>query len=675
MKLYAEGSCLVLKKNGETLRIEPWGEDGLRVRASMHSTWETEDWALSQPKTVGECTVRTGLSAAYTNDGNHTERPYGEIIHGRIRAVVNLAGVISFYRDNQLMLREYYRKYEGTISEGSRCLNIVNREWKPILGASEYKLTVKFDANEQEQIFGMGQYQQPYLNLKGCVLELMQRNSQISVPFMVSSLGYGLLWNNPAVGSVAFGRNYTEWTAESTREMDYWITVADTPRELLRKYTQVTGRAPAFPEELMGMWQCKLRYRTQDEVLSVARKYHELGIKLDQIVIDFFHWTLQGDWQFDAAYWPDPKAMVQELHEMGIKVMVSVWPSIDRRSPNFWPAVDAGLVIRTERGVLQTYDYQGNCTEIDAFNPEARAFIWEKCKASYLDAGFDGFWLDNSEPDLSAMDMDNYRYCIGPALTCSNAYPQMFSRAFDEPMRERNQGSFVNLIRSGWAGSQRLSNVIWSGDVPSTFQALREQLQGGLNMGLAGIPWWTTDIGGFMTDDVNDPKFQQLLIRWYQLAAFSPVLRLHGQRGPFTIPPLDHRDRGGGYLYTGQPNEMWSYGEENFRIMRKYLDIRHEMHDYLASLFAEAQQNGSPLMRTMFYEFPDDPVCWQLQDQYMLGSQLLVAPVLYLDQFERDVYLPQGTWKPLHGGEPLAGGQTIHVQAPLDRIPVFRRMA
>lgn len=270
--------------------------------------------------------------------------------------------------------------------------------------------------------------------------------------------------------------------------------------------------------------------------------------------------------------------------------------------------------------------------------------------------------------------MDNYRYCIGPALTCSNAYPQMFSRAFDEPMQVRRPDGFVNLIRSGWAGSQCLHNVIWSGDVPSTFQAMREQLQGGLNMGLAGIPWWTTDVGGFMTEDVNDPNFQQLLIRWYQLAVFTPVLRMHGQRGMFTIPPLDDRERGGGYLYTGQPNELWSYGEENFRIMKKYLDIRNGMQTYIASLFAEAQQDGSPLMRTMFYEFPDDPVCWQIQDQYMFGSQLLVAPVLYPDRTEREVYLPMGMWKPLEGRDMIGGGKRIRVQTPLDQIPVFQRM-
>ena len=174
-----------------------------------------------------------------------------------------------------------------------------------------------------------------------------------------------MLWNNPAVGQVTFGKNYTEWTARSTKDMDYWLTAADTPKEILENYTAVTGRAPKFPEDRMG-----LCYRTQEEVLEVARRYQKEGIKIDQIVIDFFHWTVQGDWKFDEKYWPDPKAMVDELHSMGIKVIVSVWPSVDRKSENFWPMLDRGLLIKTERGALQTYDFQGDCVEIDVFNPE-----------------------------------------------------------------------------------------------------------------------------------------------------------------------------------------------------------------------------------------------------------------------------------------------------------------
>ncbi len=672
MRFEEIGGALVCRHNGETLRIEPWGRDSLRVRSAMSQGFTGNDWALTETPARTSSTVTVRPAGGQSGFGALPGRETASIVNGRLRAEVNFAGVISFYRDDTLILREYYRSYDGTISRESRCLKVVNRAWKGIPGGTEYSLNVKFESDPAEKLFGMGQYQQNRLDLKGCVLELAQRNSQISVPFAVSSLGYGFLWNNPAVGRVTFGMNMTEWIARSTREMDYYITVADTPREILANYTAATGRADHFPEELMGLWQCKLRYRTQEEVLSVARRYREEGIRLDQIVIDFFHWTLQGDWKFDSTYWPDPKAMVDELHSMGTRVIVSVWPSVDRRSENFAPMMERGLLIRTERGAAQTYDYQGDCVEIDPFNPEARRYIWEVCKRNYFDYGIDGFWLDNSEPDYGVYDFDHYRYFAGPALSVSNLYPQLYSRAFYDEMKKTGR-PVVNLLRCAWAGSQKYGNVVWSGDIPSTFEALQDQLQCGINMGLAGIPWWTTDIGGFMTDDVNDPAFRQLLIRWYQFAVYSPVLRMHGDRGPYDIPALDDRDWGGGYLHTGQPNELWSYGEENYAIMRRYYDLRLSMRGYIRALFEEAHTDGSPLIRAMFYEFPEDPVCWDLADQYMFGDKYLVAPILHLDQFRRDVYLPAGRWKLTSTGETFTGGRTVEVDAPIAYMPVFKR--
>lgn len=674
MRFAIEEGALVFYHNGERTRIEAWGKDSLRVRSTMQGKFTENPWALTEDIPHGEALIVVEEEDHWVGDGTIDKREKATITNGRIQAVVNFAGIITFYRDGQQILREYYRMYDGTLSRESRCLKVINRTWKGVIGGSEYELNVKFESSDGEKIFGMGQYQQPYLDLKGCTLELAQRNSQISVPFAVSSLGYGFLWNNPAVGQVTFGKNYTEWVARSTKEMDYWITAAQNPKEILQNYTAVTGRAGAFPEDRMGLWQCKLRYRTQDEVLTVARQYKAEGIHIDQIVIDFFHWTVQGDWKFDPVYWPDPKAMVDELHEMGIKVIVSIWPSVDRKSENFGPMMERGLLIRTERGAQQTYDYQGDCVEIDAFNPETRKYIWEVCKKNYYDLGIDGFWLDNSEPDFGVYDFEHYRYCEGPALSISNLYPQMFSRAFYDEMKDAGRGPVVNLLRCAWAGSQKYGNVVWSGDVPSTFEAFEDQLQCGLNMGLAGIPWWTTDVGGFMTDDVNDPDFQQLLIRWYQFAVYSAVLRMHGDRGPYNIPPLDTRDWGGGYLHTGQPNELWSYGEKNYAIMKKYYDIRISLHDYIKKLYDEASENGSPLIRTMFYEFPEDAACWELKDQYMFGEKYLVAPIFHLNQFEREVYLPAGQWKLTSTGEVFAGGRIVKVDAPIEYTPVFERL-
>lgn len=656
--------ALVIRHQGELLRIEAWGRDSLRVRATMYPDFTQRRWALSEEPSDNPDDVKIVID----------ENSSASITNGRIQAQVNAAGVLSFFRDGVLFLREYYRNYFGTESRESRCLKLIGRDYKPIIGG-DYSLTVRFESNDSEKLFGMGQYQHSYLDLKGCVLELAQRNSQVSVPFALSSLGYGFLWNNPGVGRASFGKNFTEWKAEATKELDYWLTVGSTPAEILKHYTDVTGHAPAMPDGLLGLWQCKLRYRTQEEVLSVARKYKSLGIPLDVIVIDFFHWTRQGDWHFDPEYWPDPKAMCDELHAMGTKVMVSVWPSVDRKSENFAEMYERGYLIRTERGSIQTYDFQGDCLEIDVTNPMARAFIWEKCKKNYYDYGIDMFWLDNAEPDYAVYDYDNYRYALGCALEVSNIYPQLYAKSFcDGITAEGREKEMLHLVRSAWAGSQKYATLVWSGDVPSTFEAFRDQIYGGLNIGLAGIPWWTTDIGGFMTDDVNDPEFRELLLRWFEFAVFSPILRMHGDRGPHDIPPLSDKEYGGGSLYTGHANELWSYGEEAFDIMKRQLDLRLSLKPYIEELTKETSRNGAPIMRTMFYEFPEDTKCWEITDQYMFGPNYLVAPILSAGQFEREVYLPDGTWRNLNDNKQYGGEQTVMCAAPIDVIPVFEKL-
>ncbi len=658
MKFWKENGSLCWKHQYETVQITPWGKNALRVRTTKYPAFTSHNWALEEPIPDTDANV----SIEIADDG----RSDASITNGRLCIHADASGIMTFCRDGQKFLKEYHRDYDQPSCPESRCLKIRGREYKAIAGG-DYTVKLRFESNDRERIYGMGQYQQSYLDLKGCTLELAHRNSQISIPFAVSSLGYGFLWNHPGVGNVVFGKNYTEWEAKAAKQTDYWITVDDTPAKILENYTEVTGRTPVMSEDLLGLWQCKLRYRTQEEVLSVARKYRELGIPLDVIVIDFFHWTRQGDWKFDKDYWPDPKAMCDELHAMGTKVVVSVWPTVDKKSENFGEMLDRGLLIQTEHGSNQTYEFQGDCLTIDLTNPEAQAYLWEKCRKNYYDYGIDMFWLDNAEPDYGAYDFENYRYQLGHALEVSSLYPKLYVRTFFE-----HTGA-LSLARCGWAGSQKYASLLWSGDVPSTFESLRDQISAGLNMGLAGIPWWTTDIGGFMTDDVADEDFRELLLRWFEFAVFSPILRMHGDRGPHDIPPLSDKEWGGGSLFTGRPNELWSYGEEAFRIMKKQLDLRLSLRPYIAGLMREASETGAPLLRTMFYEFPDDPHCWELEDQYMFGGQYLVAPILHAGQRERRVYLPAGKWKNLADGQICKGADAIVCAAPLEQIPVFER--
>lgn len=647
-------NMLQISRNGETVVICAQGRDALRVRATMNCAFDARDWAL-EGAAAGNADIRLeGDSAVITN--------------GAISARVDRLGKIRFYRSGVQILEEYYRCYEYDMPH-TPSLRIVAREYKPIRGG-DYECTLRFEA-QREKLYGMGQYQQDCLDLKGCTLELAQRNSQASVPFLLSSLGYGFLFNQPAVGKATFAKNVTEWHVESVCQLDYWITVG-TPKQILANYTALAGRAPEFPENALGLWQCKLRYRTQEEVLSVAREYHRRGIPLDVIVIDFFHWTRQGEWKFDPVYWPDPAAMVRELKSYGIRCMISVWPTVDKKSENFAEMRQKGLLIRPERG-SQCFDFLGDSYLYDATNPAAQAYLWDKCRKNYFEDGIDMFWLDEAEPEYTAYDFDNYRYYLGTDLQVGNVYPVMHAKAFWDGQTAAGQKDICNLIRCAWAGSQKYGVVLWSGDIIGNFETLRDQFAAGLNVSLAGIPWWTTDIGGFFVD-VTAPGHKELLIRWFEWATFCPVLRLHGDKGPCESAPLDDRDWGGGFCHTGRDNELWSYGEDVYEILKHYVAVREQMKPYLKEVMREASENGSPVMRAMFYEFPDDPMCWEADEQYMFGSRYLVAPVLYAGMAERDVYLPAGKWKNIATGEELAGGRKVTVAAPLEVIPVFEKL-
>ena len=649
-----KANTLQFSRNGETVVIYAQGQDALRVRATMNCAFDDRDWAL-EGAPVGEAEIRLeGDGAVITN--------------GAISARVDRLGKIRFYKNGVQILEEYYRCYEYDMPH-TPSLRIVAREYKPIRGG-DYECTLRFEA-QKEKLYGMGQYQQDCLDLKGCTLELAQRNSQASVPFLLSSLGYGFLFNQPAVGRATFAKNVTEWHVESVRQLDYWITVGS-PKEILANYTALAGRAPEFPENALGLWQCKLRYRTQEEVLSVAREYHRRGIPLDVIVIDFFHWTRQGEWKFDPVYWPDPAAMVRELRSYGIRCMISVWPTVDKKSENFAEMRERGLLIRPERG-SQCFDFLGDSYLYDATNPAAQAYLWDKCRRNYFEDGIDMFWLDEAEPEYTAYDFDNYRYYLGTDLQVGNVYPVMHAKAFWDGQTAAGQKDICNLIRCVWAGSQKYGVVLWSGDIIGNFETLRDQFAAGLNVSLAGIPWWTTDIGGFFVD-VTAPGHKELLVRWFEWATFCPVLRLHGDKSPCESAPLDDRDWGGGFCHTGRDNELWSYGEDVYEILKHYVGVREQLKPYLKQVMREASENGSPVMRAMFYEFPDDPACWEADEQYMFGSSYLVAPVLYAGMTERDVYLPAGKWKNMATGEVLAGGQKVTVAAPLEVIPVFERV-
>ncbi|MBD0384902.1 glycoside hydrolase family 31 protein [Paenibacillus sedimenti] len=649
-----EGKRLIRRYDAEQLWVEPWGANSLRVRATELDAMQEEDWALLSQEAGNVQISVVGQTACIQN--------------GSICAEISSEGKLTFLnRDGKILLQEYVRM-RTDIQEYKSALNIEGREFKPILGG-DYSLAVRFESDPEEKLFGMGQYQQPFLDLKNCTLELAQRNSQASVPFALSSLGYGFLWNNPAVGQVTFGKNITEWVVGYTKQMDYWITAGDSPAQIVEEYARVTGTVPMMPAYAMGLWQSKLRYQTQKELLAVAREYKRLGIPISVIVADFFHWTKMGEWKFDPVYWPDPAAMVSELKEIGIELMVSIWPTVDKKSENYPEMLQKGFLVRTDRGIRITMEFVADTVFYDTTNPGARDYVWEKVKQNYYDIGIRIFWLDLAEPEYSVYDFDNYRYFIGPNVQIGNIYPVMYAKGFYEGMTEAGQKNIINLLRCAWAGSQRYGALVWSGDIDASFRSLRIQIRAGLNMGLAGIPWWTTDIGGFHGGNPNDPFFREVIIRWFQYATFCPVMRMHGDREPHT-PPLGVS--GGGLMDSGAPNEVWSYGAEAFEIFKKFIFIRERLRPYITELMIAAHEKGTPPMRPLFYDFPQDREAWNIEDEFMFGPDLLVAPVLYEGARARRVYLPKGSsWKEVSSGIKHQGGMWIASDAPLEDIPLF----
>ena len=651
-------NCLCYHFDAEELWIEPWGENALRVRATKECTMPQENWAL------------LGATQSATIEITKDE---ASIVNGKIKAFISASGKITIYNQNgKRLLEEYARNRKDLLDAKCSAIEIEAREFKPIIGGN-YHLTLRLESvDPQEKLYGMGQYQQPFLNLKGTDLELAHRNSQASVPFLLSNVGYGLLWNNPAVGRAVLGKNTMSFEAYATKALDYWIVAGDTPAEIEEAYAKVTGTVPMMPEYGLGFWQCKLRYQTQEELLAVAREYKKRNLPIDLIVIDFFHWPKQGEWKFDPVYWPDPQAMTNELREMGIELMVSIWPTVDKTCENYEEMLEHGYLVRTERGFRVGLDFEGATVHLDVTNPDAQKYLWDKVYQNYYKYGIKTFWLDEAEPEYSVYDFDNYRYFRGPNVEIGNLYPLEYARAFYEGQQKENQENIVNLLRCAWAGSQKYGALVWSGDIASSFESMKNQLTAGLNMGIAGIPWWTTDIGGFHGGNPDDEAFRELFARWFAWGAFCPVMRLHGDREP-RQPQVG--TTGGATCRSGAANEVWSYGEKVYAICEKYLAIRESMRDYVRDIMQQAHEKGTPVMRTLFYAFPQDAACWEIEDEYMFGDTYLIAPVLCANVTTRSVYLPQGMrWQNIETQEIFEGGQIIVAPAPIDVIPVFKRL-
>lgn len=670
-----DGDALVIRFNGETIRIEPWGPDALRVRARP-----------------GGCVAESHVSALLAPSGStpqiEIEGGHARLTNGLIRAEVRLARRLGAEVSREPEIR-YVRSDTGAellAETRSHFAGPSPRNFKAISGGS-FQLEARFKAYEGEQLMGLGQPQHGLEDLKGTSTTLVQQNTHVVVPFILSSRGYGFLWNNPATGRADFATNVTRWLADATPGMDYWITTADSPAEILASYIRATGMPPALPDWATGFWQSKLRYRTQDEILSVAREYRRRNLPLSCIVIDFFAWTRQGEWQFDPVDWPDPEGLVRDLDEMGIKTIVSIWPTVAANAETYAEMREKGYLLRTERGVPVVIQFPDKdpygihfLTYYDPFNPEARDYHWDRVTRGYVEKGFTNFWLDACEPEMRPAHAEHVRTHLGNGAEMLSAFPLLHASRYAEGLKAAGAGDAVLLCRSTWAGGQRYPTILWSGDVWSNWRDYRAQIAAGLHSAMAGIGWWTTDIGGFYEGHREDREFHDLLVRWFEFGVFSPICRLHGVRVPNDVPheaPDGEVDYGRElfrvFTDTGGDNEVWSYTPELLDIFTHLLSVRDRLRPYLSTTFAQFSATGLPPMRPLPFMYPGQPGL-SGQAAYMLGDSLLVAPVVEHGATSRSVRLPEGQdWIEVWSGTSHEGGASPTIDARPGYPPVLCR--
>ncbi|PWK85639.1 alpha-D-xyloside xylohydrolase [Lentzea atacamensis] len=648
-----EAGGLELRTPEEVLRIEPWGPHAVRVRAAVTAIESGLPGALDETAPPSP-----GVEQAVLDDGS------ARLANGRLVVEADPHGRLRFLHAETG--RELLAETKPAF------FNDRPRTFSP-RGDGSYHVRQRFTAYEDERIFGLGQHPNGRLDQKGVVVDLVQANTVAAVPFLHSSRGYGLLWHNPALGRVELGADVTRWVAESSHQIDYWITAGDTPADIMGSYADATGHPPLLPEWASGFWQSKLRYRNQEELLAVAREYARRDLPLSVIVCDFFHWPHMGDWRFEPGEWPDPAAMVKELSALGVKLAVSVWPTVEPDSDNHETLRTNGLLVRDAHDGLLTTHLPSRSSNTgyrpmahyDATHPGARELLWQQLSEHYHADGISLFWLDACEPDVPPHLAARAVYAAGPGAQVGNLYPLLHAQGVADGLRSAGEGRPLTLVRSAWAGSQRHGAALWSGDIPATFESLATQIRAGLNVAMSGIPWWNTDIGGFWGGNPDDPAYREVLIRWFQYGTFSPIMRLHGDREP---------NQAFSVSMSGGPNEVWSYGEEAYPILVAHLRLRERLRPYLAELSEAAHRTGAPPMRPLFFDFPDDERCWTVDDQFLLGPDVLVAPVVEAGARARLVYLPAGArwWCPATGVV-HDGGTIVEAQAPLERIPVFVR--
>ena len=523
-------------------------------------------------------------------------------------------------------------------------------------GERAFRASVYFDVMPDEALYGVGQHQNGLLNQRGTDLLLMQDNTNITIPFLLSSRGYGLLWNSASLGKY---ENHFQpklaLRAEVADAVDYYFIYGPEFDRIIAAYRTLTGPAPILPLWTYGFWQSRYQYRTQQEMLDIAAKYRELKVPLDNLVLDFDWMQRMGSNRFTASF-PDPSAMFRQLRDMHVHTMISEWPFYTPPSANFDAMSSHNYFVTGGRTGVHSY-YTGRRL-FDAFNPDARKMFWQQMKTDLYDKGVEAWWLDSSEPldfygEEQGPMLEGAHIASGAATRYANSYPFFETQAAYEGQRATTNKRVFILTRSGFFGQQSHAATSWSGDIAPTFDSLRRQVPAGLNFSMSGLPYWTTDIGGFLGGEPSDPAYQELFVRWFEYGTFCPIFRTHGAR---------------------PANELWSYGSKAQQILTLYDNLRYRLLPYIYSLAWKTTSEGYTPMRALVMDFPADRKTFNIADEFLFGPALLASPMTEAGATSRSVYLPAGsTWYDFWTGASLPGGSAVSAAAPLDKIPLFVR--
>ena len=549
------------------------------------------------------------------------------------------------------------------------------------VGKPAYIVQQRFGLSKDEGLYGLGQFQDGVMNWRNHQVKLRQANQFIANPFLVSTAGYGILWDNYSTTTFRDNAQGASFASEIGDCIDYYFVYGRNADGVVAGYRALTGKAPLFGKWVFGFWQCRERYKSQEELLGVVEKYRALRVPLDNIVQDWQYWGTDNNYwnstEFGNPAFPQPRAMVDKVHALHAHLMISVWPSFGQKTAIHQELKQANLLYK-----FKNWPPDGGVRVYDAFNPKARDVYWRYVNKNLFSLGIDAWWLDASEPEQFDREgaMDSTQTALGSFKRMRNAFPLQHTKGVYEHQRAVSADKRVFILtRSAFAGQQRYGAAVWSGDIQGSWEVLRKQISGGLNFSLAGIPYWTTDIGGFFTGKtyplgVADPAFQELYVRWFQFGAFSPLFRSHG---------------------TDTPREIYQFGAKGdwaYDAQAKFVNLRYRLLPYIYSQAWRVTAQGYTLMRGLAMDFAQDPKVYSIDNEYMFGPSLLVNPVTTAQYTQKNadakqqgtadfstiksqtLYLPRSAgWYDFWTGERTPGGQSVTRPTPIDLMPLYVR--